>query len=128
MNDPLEKALAVAFLVVGLSHIFQPRAWSDFFVDLFKTRAAALAIALYTLPWGLVLVFGHNRWEWGLSLIATLYGWSALIKGSLYLLYPQIAARTARGRIEKPASFVYAGLVVIALGATLAIPAFWGRA
>jgi hypothetical protein len=76
----IEKLVALAFFVVGLSHILQPRAWAEFFIR-FRERGAAgtLMIGLLHLPLALVIVCFHNVWR-GLPLVVTLIGWAQLLK------------------------------------------------
>ena len=42
---------------------------------------------------GLAVILNHNIWEWSWSVWITLFGWSALIKGFMYLMYPDVLKR-----------------------------------
>ena len=88
MEIAVEKFVAVAFLVIGLSHIFQPRAWSEFFVRFRENGATgSLQLGLLHLPLGLLIVVFHNVWH-GFPMIVTLIGWAQLLKAYLYLIWP----------------------------------------
>ncbi len=34
MESAIQKLAVISFLVIGLSHILQPRAWAQFFIDI----------------------------------------------------------------------------------------------
>ena len=91
--DPkfLEAAFGPAFLVMGLSHLLQPQLWVRFFAAVRNTGLAAIIIPLFTLPFGLVLVAGHNVWMWDWPLVLTIAGWGMTIKSAAYLLIPGLA-------------------------------------
>src|SRR4051794_29738804 len=82
-----------SFLIVCLSHAVQPRLWADFFVAIKRTGFAPLIIGLYTLPFGVLIVLGHNVWAWDWSVLVTLAGWGMLVKATVYLLFPAIPNR-----------------------------------
>src|SRR4051812_30140759 len=56
----IERIIAPAFLLMGLSHFVQPQLWVLFFQSLHKSGLAAIIIPLYTLPFGLALIAAHN--------------------------------------------------------------------
>lgn len=124
MNDPLQAALAVAFVVVGLSHVLCGRRWEAFFEPLFKSPSGPLVIAMYTLPVGLLIVVTHNDWSWDLGVIVTLYGWGSLLKGTIYFLFPAVPLRLISERMRSGRTFMKAGGVLIALGLFLAYDGF----
>ena len=67
-------------------------------------------------PWRLLLVVTHNVWVADLTVIVTLLGWAWTIKGTLYLLVPDLPARKFKHFVERPRHFVIAGVCLCALG------------
>jgi len=62
-------------LVIGLSHVAQPRAWVEFFVWLRgKGHAGVFVNGFLSLGFGSFIVAFHNVWN-GLPVILTLLGW-----------------------------------------------------
>ena len=49
-------------------------------------------------------------------MIVTLLGWAWTIKGTLYLLVPDLPARKLRHLAERPRHFVFAGVCLCILG------------
>src|SRR5688500_6092972 len=108
---------AVNFIVIGLSHILQPRAWVDFFVMLrAKGNAGVFANAMLSLFVGSIIVAFHTVWT-GLPIVLTVVGWGQVVKGLLNLTMPSIGARTlARVSVERSSEFIAAGAVLLAVG------------
>jgi hypothetical protein len=121
MTNPLEKALAFAFIVIGLSHVLHGQRWAAFFEPIFANPGGPFWIGLLTLPIGLLIVAAHNVWAWELRVLVTLYGWASIVKATLYFLIPQVPLRIAPPRIRQPRHFAVAGAVLVALGLLIAI-------
>jgi len=77
----------------------------------------AIMIGLISLPIGLYLVTYHNIWVKDWEVIVTIVGWSALIKGFLYIAYPDKLVKMTKGMFKKTQSF---GYVLLAIGLALA--------
>ncbi len=50
-----------------------------------------MLLSLWFLPWGLLIVFGHNIWGANWQVIITVLGWFITLKCILYLLVPNWA-------------------------------------
>ena len=109
---------AVNFIVIGLSHIVQPRVWVDFFVMLrAQGHAGVFVNGMLSLLVGAIIVAFHNVWT-GLPMVLTIVGWGQVIKGLLSLTVPSIGARTlARVSAERSHEFAAAGAVLLLIGA-----------
>src|SRR5688572_26744649 len=121
MERATEIWAAVQFLVIGLSHIAQPRAWVEFFVWLRgKGHTGVFANGFLSLWFGSVIVAFHNVWE-GLPTVLTVLGWAQVLKGMVSFVLPQVAIRSlARVSPERAWEFVAGGVVSLALSAV-----FW---
>jgi hypothetical protein len=120
----VEKAIqlyaAVNFLVIGLSHLLQPRAWVDFFVWLrTKGHSGVFINGMLSLSFGSIIVAFHNVWT-GLPTVLTVIGWAQVAKGLLSLVAPQFGMRSLeRVAPERAGEFVAAGAVFLALSALM---------
>jgi uncharacterized membrane protein len=116
METGVEIIAVVCLLVVGLSHILQPRAWVEFFIALRQRGAAGvLVVALLNLPLGLLIVAFHQRFS-GLALVTTLLGWCSMIKATIYFLFPRVGLSSLRYVTPRRAwMFVVAGWVSVAV-------------
>src|SRR3989304_3539843 len=110
METAIERFTVLSYLVIGLSHILQPRAWVRFFVNLReKGEAGIFVVAFLHLPFGLLIVSCHNVWT-GIPAVVTVLGWANVIKGTLYFLVPAVGMKSiGRVRMERAPEFVIAG-------------------
>ena len=117
----IERLAALVLLLTGLSHITAPAAWRTLFERIGKSDAPGLATAAIHLPLGLLIAAFHNIWS-GPELIFTLIGWALLIKGSLHLLFPQVAMKSlaiAGTGEEAERRYQLAGVIMTPLAAIL---------
>src|SRR3954470_2817298 len=127
MQIGIETLVAVGFLIIGLSHIFQAQAWSEFFIRFRdKGRAGSLQLGLLHLPMALLIVSFHNIW-YGLPMLVTIIGWGQLLKSLFYLVWPQHGLRML-GTIttERSWRFIAGGLFSIAVSGVILF-SLWQR-
>lgn len=120
MNIAIERLVAISFLVIGLSHILQPRAWVEFFIR-FREKGAvgSLQLGLFHLPLALLIVSFHNIWH-GLPLVVTLVGWGQLLKSFLYLIYPKHGLKMLSVlSVERSWQFILGGVFAIAISGVI---------
>jgi hypothetical protein len=120
MERAIEFLAAIQCLVIGLSHVAQPRGWVEFFVWLRgKGHAGVFANGFLSLWFGSVIVAFHNTWE-GLPAVLTFLGWAQVFKAFVNFVLPQVAMRgLARVSPERAREFVAAGVVLLALSGLL---------
>lgn len=125
METSIEKLVAISFLVIGLSHIFQPRAWIRFFMMLReKGEVGSILNGLLHFPLGILIVSFHNVWH-GIPLGVTIMGWGLVIKSLLYLTYPKHGMRMlSQINEERSSGFVIAGVVAVGLSGLIAFSLF----
>jgi uncharacterized protein YjeT (DUF2065 family) len=123
METSVEKLTALFFLVTGLSHIFQPRAWVHFFIMLReKQEVGSLLNGLVHLPLGAFIVAFHNVWH-GIPMIVTIIGWGLVVKSTIYFTFPRHGVRMlATISVERSWHFVVAGVMSIALSGVILYP------
>jgi uncharacterized protein YjeT (DUF2065 family) len=114
METAVEKLAAICILITGLSHIIQPRVWSEFFIMLReKGKVGSILAGLLHFPLGVIIVAFHNVWH-GFSIVVTIMGWGLLLKSLLYLIYPKHGMRMlARVSVERSWEFVIAGVMAV---------------
>lgn len=126
MKDQLSMETAVQvfailhFLIIGLSHVFQPRAWVKFFLLLkAQGEAGVFAIAFLSLQFGSLVVAFHNVWT-GIPLALTLLGWSQVLKAFLYFVFPRLGLRGLElVQPERAHRFIPAGILFLLLAGLL---------
>ena len=117
MERAVQIFAAVNFLVIGISHIVQPRAWVEFFFLLRdKGRAGAFLNGFLSLGTGSLIVGFHNVWS-GPATVLTVMGWLWVFKALLTFAKPEIGMKgISRVSMERSKEFVMAGVFLLALG------------
>jgi hypothetical protein len=121
MERGIEIFAAVQFLVIGLSHLLQPRAWVEFFVWLRgKGYTGVFANGFLSLIFGSLIIAFHNVWT-GLAMVLTIIGWAQVIKAFIAFVIPQWSMRSLqRVSPDRANEFVYGGVVFLGLSALMA--------
>ena len=122
MESAIQKLAIVIFFIIGLSHIVQPRAWVQFFIDIReKGTTGSFINAFIHFPLGALIVAFHNVWH-GLPMILTFIGYALVLKSLVYFVFPKHALKSlSRVSIEKSWEFVVAGLISIMLSGVLTL-------
>ena len=117
MEISVQKLTAIIFLVTGLSHIFQPRVWVEFFIFLRgKGEVGSFLNAFIHFPLGAFIVALHSIWHGLPGLIVTLIGWGLTIKATIYFLFPRFGVRMLGVvSMERAWQFVAVGVLSVAL-------------
>lgn len=116
MEHDTELFAAVSFLVIGLSHLLQPKAWAVYFQTLAKHgTAGAFLEGFLLLNFGAIIVGFHNVWH-GPGMILTLVGWAQVLKGLGRFIAPEFAVRImARASTERAWVFQAGGVMALVL-------------
>jgi len=116
METAVERLVALNFFVFGLSHIFQPRVWVEFFIMLReKKEVGSFLNGFVHFPLGAFIVAFHNVWH-GIPMIVTIMGWGLVIKSTIYFVYPRHGVRMlGTVSLDKLWHFVVAGIFSVAL-------------
>ncbi len=120
MELAIQKLAVVSFFVIGLSHIFQPRVWAQFFIDLrSKGEVGSFINAFIHFPLGVLIVAFHNVWQ-GIPTILTLLGWAWMLKSLIYFVLPSLGLKSmSRVSLDKSWQFIVAGVVMLGIGGLL---------
>jgi len=93
MEQATQVFAAISFLVIGLSHLGQPKSWVAFYQALAARGAPGVFLeGFLLLNFGAFIVAFHNVWH-GPALVLTLIGWAQVLKGVVRFLAPQAALR-----------------------------------
>ncbi|MHC5024492.1 MAG: hypothetical protein ACYTGG_11390 [Planctomycetota bacterium] len=120
MESAIRLMAVLSFLILGVSHIVQPRAWARFFMRLHEWGSTGNYVnAFLTLIPGVLIVSFHNVWR-GLPVVLTVIGWLYVIKSAIYFVFPDVGLRSiGRVREENVRGFVVAGSLLVAVAVLL---------
>ena len=116
MEQATQVFAAVSLLVIGLSHLFQPKAWVAWFQSLAaQGTSGAFTEGFIILPFGAIIVGFHNVWE-GPAIVLTLIGWAQVVKGLIRFVTPQLAIKVMQKvSMERAWLFQAGGVMALAL-------------
>jgi hypothetical protein len=81
---------SIAFLVIGLSHLGQAKAWVAFYQALAARGTTGVFLeGFLVLNFGAIIVAFHNVWH-GPATVLTVIGWAQVLKGAGRFLAPQL--------------------------------------
>jgi hypothetical protein len=108
---------AAQFLVVGLSHVAQPKVWARFFMLLARQgEAGAFANGVLSLYFGSILL-ALARPDTGPGIVLVVIGAAQIGKASVAFLFPKLSLKgLERVSVERAWEFRVAGPIFIALG------------
>lgn len=86
--------------------------------DLIESRALSWIWGFINLLFGATIVALHSAWSFDWRVIITVAGWGGIVKGTLFMLFPD-SARTLYRRCNTPGVLVTGGIVAILLGLLL---------
>jgi vacuolar-type H+-ATPase subunit I/STV1 len=85
----LSRLIGLYCILVDLSLVIHRQASVGSIVATFNNPAVMLTLGIATVAAGLALILAHNIWSGGAqTVVVTLVGWLALIKGLLFLALP----------------------------------------
>ena len=113
----VQALLALPLLLIGLSHILQPRMWIDFFSYLHGLGAPGVVLRIFGLELVPAMVITTFHWVWsGPEALLSLYGVLLGGKITIGLLAPSIGIRSlSMADRHGPFPLVVAGVVLVAL-------------
>jgi len=120
----VEKGVGIMGLIIGLSLIGQPKLWMDCVDQVTNDHSRALPFVYVGLPLGLAIVLLHNQWSWSPSVFVTVFGWLAVIKSSLFLLFPAAYMRLAPGRETLRKIILIQGPLLVIIGVLILYTAY----
>jgi hypothetical protein len=119
MERAVEFYPAIAWLVIGGSHLLRPHDWCEAFRQLHGMgRPGAFFNGGLSLFTGALILAGHGSWSWP-GTIVTVFGWLLVAKSAVCLLWPEAALRSMEQGSRSPRGFVVAGIASLAFSGWL---------
>jgi len=128
MASVVAHVVSVVMFVLGVSYLVQAREWIRVSREVIEAPHRFLVPALAMLATGVAIISVHNDWVPAWTLAITLSGWILVVKGTLFLVLPQMATKFARWpEAVLVASIRAAGAMLAALGAMLTYQVWMAR-
>ncbi len=115
---------SLLYISVGIGILINPGFYKKLFEDFIENTAVLYLGGVMALTIGYLILTFHNTWTGGLSVIITIFGWLALIKGILILIQPKIMIALSKAILQKEGILKIEAVAVIILGLAFAFLGF----
>ena len=119
----IAKLFAVAYVVVGLGVLFNPGHYKKVFDDMMKSSSFIYLGGVMALIAGFLILNVHNVWVKDWTVVITVFGWLALVKGVLLLVVPQPLLKFSQVLLKK---LWIVGIGALAMGVVFGYFGFYG--
>ena len=120
MLEIIEKIVSVTILILGLSYFFQAKLLAEIATEIFDNPQKKILISAVALPFGLIIILGHNVWVSDWPVVITIFGWMITIKSAIGLLAPQLVKLFANWSMISLRRYIaICGVITTVLGALL---------
>lgn len=117
----LFKLIGSLYLVVGISILLNQSLYKKTFKDMIDSPLMFYFGWTLSFAIGFIMIAFYNTWSADLSVILTLFGWAALIKWILLLLFPENYMTFAKKIFAIKNILQTIGIIVVVLGILLSV-------
>ena len=115
---------SLIYLSVGIGILINPAFYKKLYKEFAESKTAMYFGGITALAVGYLIVTFHNTWTKDLSVIITVMGWLALIKGVLILIQPKIIIEITQALAKKEGILKIQAVIIIILGLALSYLGF----
>ncbi|MHC5059976.1 MAG: hypothetical protein ACYTFK_02680 [Planctomycetota bacterium] len=116
--------ISLVYLSVGIGILINPGFYKKLFEDFAESASALYLGGIMAIVVGYLIVAFHNTWTRDLSVIITIIGWIALVKGILILVLPKIIIALSRAMLKNGCFLKIEAVVIVILGLALSFLGF----
>ena len=84
----IARIFGLCYLIIGAGLLLNQKFWRQVIEDFSKNATIILFGGIFALVVGVVIVLTHNVWVANWTVIITIIGWIALIKGIWIIVFP----------------------------------------
>ena len=107
---------SIVYITVGIGIFINPGFYKKLFEDFIENAAVMYLGGIMALTIGYLIVAFHNTWTKDLSVIITIVGCLAMIKGILILIRPNMIIALSKAMVQKESILKIEAIAVIILG------------
>jgi len=120
----IARLVGPVMVVAGATFVFNREASRAIIEDFLDGPAALYLAGVLTLLTGLAIVNVHNSWAGGWPLIITVFGWLAIVGGTLRMAVPQLVEAVGADFYAQPAVTITFGVIILIVGAFLSFKGY----
>lgn len=115
---------SLVYLAIGIGILLNPDFYRKLYEDFIENSSTLYIGGVMGLVIGYLIVAFHNTWTMDWSVIITIIGWIALIKGIVILVQPKILITLTKAILKKESILKIEAIVIIIIGLALSFLGF----
>ena len=116
--------IGLVYIAFGLGTIINKTCYQSIIDEFLRSLPFMFLNGMLALTVGFLIIRYHNTWTCSWSLVVTIFGWLALIKGVLILALPRVMIRFSRTIFKGTTSFLIPGTIILLFGIFIALLGF----
>ena len=122
----LAKLIGAYMAIVAAGFLINRKIYYLFIENFSKSPALTYMGASFSLIIGLLIVLVHNMWIWRWPVIITIFGWLALIKGIILVIFPGLAVKLTQVYHKRKVLLAVNLIIFLLFGILLVIRGYFG--
>ena len=110
------QVISIGYIAVGLAILINPGFYKKLFEDFGQNPSVLYLGGFAALVIGYLIVAFHNTWTMDLSVVITIIGWIALVKGIVILVRPNIIGALTKSIVKNGGFLRIGAIAIIILG------------
>jgi uncharacterized protein YjeT (DUF2065 family) len=110
------QVFSLVYIAVGIGILLNGQFYRRMFEDFVESPSTLYFGGITALAVGYLILAFHNTWTKDLSVIITIFGWLALVKGIVILIQPEIIIALSKAMVKKESFLKIEAIAVIILG------------
>lgn len=115
----LARLFGVVYVAAGLGLLIHRARYHKMITEILNNKMAAFYGGLFALAAGFVIVTYHNIWESSWTVLVTLIGWLAILKGVMLILLPGAILGVSGALFRNKGMFSFVSFLALVLGVVL---------
>ena len=121
----IARIFSLCYLVVAIGLMFNRKAFKQAMEDFCKNAALVLYGGLFALVIGAAIILNHNVWAANWTVMITIIGWAAFIKGAWIIIFPHSVAKFMQIYKKNEKLLLAHSIIALILGLALAYFSFF---
>jgi len=110
------QVFSIVYIAVGVGILINADFYKRLFADFIEHASVMYLGGAMALAIGYLILAFHNTWTMDLSVIITIIGWLALIKGIATMVQPKLVIALARAMTGSDGLLKIVGIAVVIIG------------
>ena len=121
----IARIFGLCYLILGAGLLFNRKTFQQIMEDFCKNTASVFYGGVFALVIGVVIILTHNVWVANWTVIITIIGWLAFIKGIWIIVFPNTVSKFMQAYQKNQNLLMVHGIAALIFGAVLTFLGFF---